>query len=41
LDVKKRKYAVDGNLNYLEIFSLKIDECIKEFENYVQNINKN
>ena len=36
LDVKKRKYAHDNNLNYLEIFSNNINEAIQIFEEYIK-----
>jgi predicted nucleic acid-binding Zn ribbon protein len=38
LDVKKRKIAKNNNLNYLEIYSIKIDECISSFENKINEI---
>ena len=38
LDVRKRKLAEENGLNYLEIFSSNIDECISIFENYITNI---
>ena len=34
-DVKKRETAKLNNLNYLEIFSNDINECIKQFEDYI------
>lgn len=40
LDVKKRKVANENNINYLEIFSIKIDECIKKFNEKLKDINK-
>ena len=38
LDVRKRRYVEENNLNYLEIFSDKIDICIKEFEEYIKKL---
>ena len=35
LDVRKRVCARDNHLNYLEIFSNNIEECITIFENYI------
>lgn len=35
LDVRKRQCAKDNHINYLEIFSNKIDDCINIFENYL------
>lgn len=35
LDVRKRQCVKDNHLNYLEIFSNKIEECISVFENYL------
>ena len=34
-DVNKRNIAKQNNLNYLEIFSYNIDECIKIFNNKI------
>lgn len=36
LDPKKRKIAQQNHLNYLEIFSIDINEVIKEFNNFIQ-----
>ena len=36
-DVKKRETAKLNNLNYLEIFSNDINECIKQFEEYIHD----
>lgn len=38
LDVRKRKTANENQLNYLEIFSNNIDECITIFENYLKDL---
>ena len=38
LDVEKRKIAKNNNINYLEIFSIKIDKCISMFENKIKEI---
>ena len=35
LDVRKRVCARDNHLNYLEIFSNNIEDCITIFENYI------
>ena len=35
LDVRKRACARDNHLNYLEIFSNNIEDCITIFENYI------
>lgn len=35
LDVRKRQCARDNHLNYLEIFSNNIEDCITIFENYI------
>lgn len=35
LDVRKRVCARDNHINYLEIFSNDIDDCITIFENYI------
>lgn len=35
LDVRKRQCAKDNHINYLEIFSNDIDDCITIFENYI------
>ena len=37
-DVKKRNIAKANNLNYLEIFSNKIDVCIQELNNYIKSL---
>ena len=39
-DVKKRETAKLNNLNYLEIFSNDINECIKQFEHYIYPLKK-
>jgi hypothetical protein len=36
LDVRKRKIAQKNNLNYLEIFSHHLDECITKFEDFIK-----
>ena len=38
LDVRKRNIAKENNLNYLEIFTDNLDECITVFEEYLSNI---
>jgi hypothetical protein len=38
LDVRKRKIALDNKLNYLEIFSDNIDECISIFYDYLKTL---
>jgi hypothetical protein len=38
-DVKKRNIAKINNIRYLEIYSIKIDECISLFENKINEIN--
>ena len=38
LDVRKRNTARDNQLNYLEIFSNDIDECIDIFEGYIKQL---
>ena len=38
-DVKKRLVAKENNLNYLEIFSNKIEQIIYEYEQYTSNPN--
>lgn len=38
LDVKKRDIAKNNNLNYLEIYSIKINECISIFEEYINRM---
>ena len=35
-DVEKRNIAKQNNLNYLEIFSIKLDECIEQLNNYIK-----
>ena len=35
-DVNKRKIAKENKLNYLEIFSCKIDVIIKQFTDYLK-----
>ena len=37
-DVKKRNIAKQNNLNYLEIFSIKLNECIEQLNNYIKSI---
>ena len=37
-DVKKRNIAKQNNLNYLEIFSIKLNECIQELNNYIKSL---
>ena len=37
-DVLKRNIAKENNLNYLEIFSYKIDVVIKEFNEYLKRV---
>ena len=37
-DVEKRNTAKQNNLNYLEIFSCDLNECIQLFEQKVNNI---
>lgn len=32
-DVKKREIAKNNNLNYLEIFNTKLDDCVNQFLN--------
>ena len=41
LDVRKRKIALDNKLNYLEIFSDNIDECISIFYDYIISLLSN
>ena len=36
-DVKKRNIAKENNLNYLEIFSININECINALNKYIEN----
>ena len=36
-DVKKRNIAKENNLNYLEIFSININECINALNEYIEN----
>ena len=36
-DVNKRQVAKQHNLNYLEIFSINLNECIKMLNNYIKN----
>lgn len=38
LDVRKRKIAFDNKLNYLEIFSIKIEDCIDNFLNKIKEL---
>lgn len=38
LDVKKREIAKINNLNFLEIFSIDVSECISLFQNKIQEI---
>lgn len=35
-DVEKRKVAKDNKLNYLEIFSNNLDDCIQQLNNYIK-----
>ena len=37
-DVKKREVARQNNLNYLEIFSIDIEEVVKVYEEYINQI---
>lgn len=37
LDIKKRNTAKENNLNYLEIFSINLNECINQLNNYIKN----
>ena len=37
-DVKKREIAKQNNLNYLEIFSIDIEEVVKVYEEYISQI---
>ena len=37
-DVNRRNIAKQNNLNYLEIFSIKLDECIKQLNNYIKTL---
>ena len=39
-DVNKRELAKKNNLNYLEIFSCKLDECVETFQNYIKEQRK-
>lgn len=39
-DVNKRNIANKNKLNYLEIFSCDIDFCIKNINNYINNLSK-
>ena len=36
LDIKKRNIAKENNLNYLEIFSMDLNECIYQLNEYIQ-----
>ena len=38
-DVKKRLIAKENNLNYLEVFSVKFDECIDIIVSYLKDNN--
>ena len=38
LDVRKRKIPKENKLNYLEIFSNKLDDCVDLFENYIKDL---
>jgi len=38
-DVNKRHVAEINKLNYLEIFSIKLDTCITEIQKYIKNLN--
>ena len=38
LDVIKRNIAKENKLNYLEIYSIKIDECVLLFKNKIEEI---
>ena len=40
-DVNKRNIAKQNNLNYLEIFSIKKEEIINKFEEYIKIKNFN
>lgn len=37
VDVHKRKIAKENKLNYLEIFSIKLDQCVNEFNSWINN----
>ena len=38
LDVEKRNVAKNNNINYLEVFGIKIDDCVSMFENKIKEI---
>lgn len=41
LDVRKRKIAYDNKLNYLEIFSIKLDEVVNKINDYINKVSHN